>query len=130
MFCVLTNLKFFFFLFFFCIFYDSKLGFTKVKAPNSHNRKRLAIESRRHASPDDSHMFIIKLPPNMYYYSNPKESLMNSGGKSSHLQNTASKSTASTSLTSATIFPASSTSTTASSILNSNNGKEVIKLKK
>lgn len=52
----------------------SKLGFTKVKAPNSHNRKRLAIESRRHASPDDSHMFIIKLPPNMYYYTNPKAS--------------------------------------------------------
>ncbi|XP_065371909.1 uncharacterized protein LOC135963847 [Calliphora vicina] len=52
----------------------NKLGFTKVKAPNSHNRKRLAIESRRHASPDDSHMFIIKLPPNMYYYTNPKPS--------------------------------------------------------
>ncbi|XP_058983073.1 uncharacterized protein LOC101899374 [Musca domestica] len=52
----------------------NKLGFTKVKAPNSHNRKRLAIESRRHASPDDSHMFIIKLPPNMYYYANPKPS--------------------------------------------------------
>uniref|UniRef100_A0A1A9WBZ5 Uncharacterized protein n=1 Tax=Glossina brevipalpis TaxID=37001 RepID=A0A1A9WBZ5_9MUSC len=50
----------------------SKLGFTKVKAPNSHNRKRLAIESRHHASPDDSHMFIIKLPPNMHYYSHPK----------------------------------------------------------
>ncbi|KAL9897647.1 uncharacterized protein ACN427_006104 [Glossina fuscipes fuscipes] len=50
----------------------NKLGFTKVKAPNSHNRKRLAIESRRHASPDDSHMFIIKLPPNMHYYSHPK----------------------------------------------------------
>ncbi|XP_073820053.1 uncharacterized protein [Musca autumnalis] len=58
----------------------NKLGFTKVKAPNSHNRKRLAIESRRHASPDDSHMFIIKLPPNMYYYTNPKES---SGSSSS-----------------------------------------------
>ncbi|XP_061399166.1 uncharacterized protein LOC133334867, partial [Musca vetustissima] len=52
----------------------NKLGFTKVKAPNSHNRKRLAVESRRHASPDDSHMFIIKLPPNMYYYANPKPS--------------------------------------------------------
>ncbi|XP_046806415.1 uncharacterized protein LOC111683568 [Lucilia cuprina] len=56
------------------MFLYSKLGFTKVKAPNSHNRKRLAIESRRHASPDDSHMFIIKLPPNMYYYTNPKPS--------------------------------------------------------
>lgn len=50
----------------------NKLGFTKVKAPNSHNRKRLAVESRRHASPDDSHMFIIKLPPNPHYYSSPQ----------------------------------------------------------
>ncbi|ALC45968.1 CG12880 [Drosophila busckii] len=49
----------------------SKMGFMKVKAPNSHNRKRLAVESRRHASRDDSHMFIIKLPPNMHYYANP-----------------------------------------------------------
>ncbi|XP_020716340.1 uncharacterized protein LOC101458412 [Ceratitis capitata] len=48
-----------------------KLGFTKVKAPNSHHRKRLAVESRRHSSPDDSHMFIIKLPPNFVYYTNP-----------------------------------------------------------
>lgn len=43
----------------------------KVKAPNSHNRKRLAVESRRHASRDDSHMFIIKLPPNLHYYNSP-----------------------------------------------------------
>ncbi|XP_017873192.1 PREDICTED: uncharacterized protein LOC108620767 isoform X2 [Drosophila arizonae] len=49
----------------------SKLGFVKVKAPNSHNRKRLAVESRRHSSRDDSHMFIIKLPPNLHYYSGP-----------------------------------------------------------
>ncbi|XP_067617421.1 uncharacterized protein [Eurosta solidaginis] len=49
-----------------------KLGFIKVKAPNSHHRKRLAVESRRHTSPDDSHMFIIKLPPNFVYYTNPK----------------------------------------------------------
>lgn len=63
----------------------SKLGFTKVKAPNSHNRKRLAIESRRHASPDDSHMFIIKLPPSANYYSSPKA---NEGANSgSSLQN-------------------------------------------
>ncbi|EDX14679.1 GD21347 [Drosophila simulans] len=46
----------------------SQMGFMKVKAPNSHNRKRLAVESRRHSSRDDSHMFIIKLPPNMHYY--------------------------------------------------------------
>ncbi|XP_043068181.1 uncharacterized protein [Drosophila bipectinata] len=49
----------------------SQMGFTKVKAPNSHNRKRLAVESRRHAARDDSHMFIIKLPPNMHYYAGP-----------------------------------------------------------
>lgn len=49
----------------------SKMGFMKVKAPNSHNRKRLAVESRRHASRDDSHMFIIKLPPNLHYYNSP-----------------------------------------------------------
>ncbi|XP_001357900.4 uncharacterized protein [Drosophila pseudoobscura] len=48
-----------------------QMGFMKVKAPNSHNRKRLAVESRRHASRDDSHMFIIKLPPNMHYYAGP-----------------------------------------------------------
>lgn len=47
------------------------MGFMKVKAPNSHNRKRLAVESRRHASRDDSHMFIIKLPPNLHYYNSP-----------------------------------------------------------
>lgn len=47
------------------------MGFMKVKAPNSHNRKRLAVESRRHAARDDSHMFIIKLPPNMHYYAGP-----------------------------------------------------------
>ncbi|XP_064555305.1 uncharacterized protein LOC135440195 [Drosophila montana] len=49
----------------------NKMGFMKVKAPNSHNRKRLAVESRRHASRDDSHMFIIKLPPNLHYYTAP-----------------------------------------------------------
>ncbi|KAH8311365.1 hypothetical protein KR044_005934, partial [Drosophila immigrans] len=49
----------------------NKMGFMKVKAPNSHNRKRLAVESRRHASRDDSHMFIIKLPPNLHYYASP-----------------------------------------------------------
>ncbi|XP_017052775.1 uncharacterized protein LOC108095948 [Drosophila ficusphila] len=67
----------------------SQMGFMKVKAPNSHNRKRLAVESRRHSSRDDSHMFIIKLPPNMHYYAGPaaKNSLgdhrdKSGGGKS------------------------------------------------
>lgn len=36
-----------------------------------HHRKRLAVESSRHNSrPDDSHMYVIKLPPNPYYYAN------------------------------------------------------------
>lgn len=47
------------------------LGLTKIKTPPGHHRKRLAVESSRHHSrPDDSHMFIIKLPPNPYYYAN------------------------------------------------------------
>lgn len=47
------------------------LGLSKIKTPPGHHRKRLAIESSRHHSrPDDSHMFIIKLPPNPYYYAN------------------------------------------------------------
>ncbi|KAF5270192.1 hypothetical protein FQR65_LT05672 [Abscondita terminalis] len=41
---------------------------TRVRAPNSHHRKRLAVESRHHSRSDDSHMFIVKLPPNPYYY--------------------------------------------------------------
>ncbi|XP_055907597.1 uncharacterized protein LOC129942606 [Eupeodes corollae] len=66
----------------------NKLGLAKVRAPNSHNRKRLAVESRRHASPDDSHMFIIKLPPNLYYYTGPK------AGGTSTASNSAATSTA------------------------------------
>ncbi|RZC27662.1 hypothetical protein BDFB_000107 [Asbolus verrucosus] len=46
----------------------TKLGLTRVRAPNSHHRKRLAVESRHHTRSDDSHMFIIKLPPNPHYY--------------------------------------------------------------
>jgi len=43
------------------------LGLSKMKTPPGHHRKRLAVESRHHR-PDDSHMFVIKLPPNPYYY--------------------------------------------------------------
>lgn len=50
----------------------SKLGLSKVNVPMSHNRKRLAVQSRHHGRPDDSHMFIIKLPPNPFYYGNNK----------------------------------------------------------
>lgn len=47
------------------------MGLSKVKPLPGHHRKRLAVESSRHHSrPDDSHMFIIKLPPNPYYYAN------------------------------------------------------------
>lgn len=46
----------------------TKLGLQKIRSPNTHHRKRLAVESRHHARADDSHMFIIKLPPNPHYY--------------------------------------------------------------
>lgn len=52
----------------------SKLGLSKIRIPASHSRKRLAVESRHHARADDSHMFVIKLPPNPYYYTNTKPS--------------------------------------------------------
>lgn len=56
------------------IWFDLRsLGLAKIKTPPGHHRKRLAVESSRHHSrPDDSHMFIIKLPPNPYYYANTK----------------------------------------------------------
>lgn len=48
----------------------SKLGLGKLHISSSHQKKRLAVESRHHGRPDDSHMFVIKLPPNPYYYTN------------------------------------------------------------
>ncbi|KAG5880636.1 hypothetical protein JTB14_037288 [Gonioctena quinquepunctata] len=45
-----------------------KLGLQKIRGPTSHHRKRLAEESRHHSRSDDSHVFIVKLPPNPYYY--------------------------------------------------------------
>lgn len=39
-----------------------------MRGPNNHQRKRVAVESRHHSRSDDSHMFIIKLPPNPHYY--------------------------------------------------------------
>lgn len=66
----------FFRFFFFLVYYlcaCRSLGLAKIKTPPGHHRKRLAVESSRHHSrPDDSHMFIIKLPPNPYYYANSK----------------------------------------------------------
>ncbi|GJQ79988.1 hypothetical protein Trydic_g9463 [Trypoxylus dichotomus] len=46
----------------------TKIGFSRIRAPNSHHKKRLAVESRQHSRSDDSHMYIIKLPPNQHYY--------------------------------------------------------------
>lgn len=50
--------------------FHSKLGLGKLHVSSSHQKKRLAVESRHHGRPDDSHMFVIKLPPNPYYYTN------------------------------------------------------------
>lgn len=43
------------------------LGMTRMKNPGNHHRKRLASQSRKSHS-GDSHMYVIKLPPNPYYY--------------------------------------------------------------
>ncbi|XP_069685815.1 uncharacterized protein [Periplaneta americana] len=49
------------------------LGMSRRRTPSNHHRKRVASESRHHGiNSDDSHMFIIKLPPNPYYYSHTK----------------------------------------------------------
>lgn len=46
---------------------------SRRRLPPNHHRKRVASESRHHGvNSDDSHMFIIKLPPNPYYYSHNK----------------------------------------------------------
>ncbi|EDV53384.2 uncharacterized protein Dere_GG11569 [Drosophila erecta] len=96
----------------------SQMGFMKVKAPNSHNRKRLAVESRRHSSRDDSHMFIIKLPPNMHYYAGPgaRNSVADQQDKSGHKGNAPSKmtlATATSSTPAAAAAPAASTAAAA-----------------
>ncbi|XP_055385148.1 uncharacterized protein LOC129614524 [Condylostylus longicornis] len=49
-----------------------RLGLSEVIVPISHGRKRLAVESRRFSRPDDSKMFIVKLPPQPAYYGNVK----------------------------------------------------------
>lgn len=45
------------------------LGLAKLPSPSNHHRKRLATQSRHVGRPDDSRVFIVKLPPNPYYYS-------------------------------------------------------------
>ncbi|CAH2231972.1 jg4033 [Pararge aegeria aegeria] len=49
----------------------SSLGLKKLRIPAAHHRKRLAEQGRRHAT-GDSRMYVIKLPPNMNYYSHPE----------------------------------------------------------
>lgn len=44
------------------------IGLQKVRMPTSHYRKRLAVDARHYSRSDDSHMFVIKLPPNPHYY--------------------------------------------------------------
>ncbi|XP_045448722.1 uncharacterized protein LOC123657188 [Melitaea cinxia] len=45
----------------------SSLGLKKLRIPAAHHRKRLAEQGRRHGT-GDSRMYVIKLPPNMNYY--------------------------------------------------------------
>lgn len=48
----------------------SSLGLGKLPSPANHHRKRLAtLQSRHVGRPDDSRVFIVKLPPNPHYYS-------------------------------------------------------------
>lgn len=50
----------------------TKLGMRRLHVPSSHSRKRLAVESRHHYNEDDSKMYVIKLPPNPYYYAHTR----------------------------------------------------------
>lgn len=47
----------------------NSLGLGKLPSPSNHHRKRLATQSRHVGRPDDSRVFVVKLPPNPYYYS-------------------------------------------------------------
>jgi hypothetical protein len=48
----------------------SSLGLGKLPSPSNHHRKRLAqTQSRHSARPDDSKIFVVKLPPSQHYYS-------------------------------------------------------------
>ncbi|XP_049854146.1 uncharacterized protein LOC126335190 [Schistocerca gregaria] len=42
------------------------LGLSRRRS--GHHRKRLAAESRRLAAPGDSHVFVVKLPPDSHFY--------------------------------------------------------------
>ncbi|XP_053681104.1 uncharacterized protein LOC128731966 [Anopheles nili] len=60
-----------------------KLGLGKIRPATNHHKKRLAEESRHYGRPDDSHMYVIKLPPNPYYYTHnaPQNSISSDVGK-------------------------------------------------
>lgn len=47
----------------------SSLGLGKLPSPSNHHRKRLATQSRHVGRPDDSKVFIVKLPPSPHYFS-------------------------------------------------------------
>jgi Domain of unknown function (DUF4786) len=46
----------------------NSLGLAKMPSTSNHHSKRLATQSRRVGRPDDSKIFVVKLPPNPYYY--------------------------------------------------------------
>lgn len=52
----------------------NSLGLAKLPSPSNHHRKRLATQSRHVGRPDDSRVFIVKLPPNPHYYTSFKPS--------------------------------------------------------
>jgi len=52
----------------------TSLGLGKLQTPSNPHRKRLATQSRHVGRPDDSRVFIVKLPPNPYYYDAPSNS--------------------------------------------------------
>ncbi|CAG9855804.1 unnamed protein product [Phyllotreta striolata] len=63
----------------------TKLGLQKIRGPNSHHKKRLAVESRHHSRSDDSHMFIVKLPPHPHYYVHNAQNSLDIHSKSRNL---------------------------------------------
>jgi Domain of unknown function (DUF4786) len=46
----------------------NSLGLAELASPSNPHSKRLATQSRRNGRPDDSKIFVVKLPPNPYYY--------------------------------------------------------------
>lgn len=54
----------------------TSLGLSKLPSPSNHHRKRLATQSRHVGHPDDSRIFVVKLPPNPYYYSHQGDKIV------------------------------------------------------